>query len=237
VLAFREALQDRRRDPLPLAQELYGILVGPIAHDLEGAKAETLMWSLDGVLRYVPMAALHDGHEYLVERYRNVVFTPASQSRLKDAVSANWKALGLGVSKAREGFSSLPGVVAELQGIIREEGALTSDAVLSGSVLLDEKFTAETMLSALQSKYPVVHIASHFSFHPGNETDSFLLLGDGNHLTLERIKNLPQVFGGVELLTLGSLGNNACALSRISLAVAIPPPGIRLVAYARQIQN
>ncbi len=79
VLAFRMALQDPRRDPLPLARELYRILVGPVAKDLEGAQAETLMWSLDGALRYVPFAALHDGERYMVERYRNVVFTPASR--------------------------------------------------------------------------------------------------------------------------------------------------------------
>ncbi|CAN5220512.1 hypothetical protein BH18ACI2_BH18ACI2_03570 [soil metagenome] len=107
VFAFREVLEDPKRDPLPLARELYGILVGPLAKDLHGARAETLMWSLDSVLRYIPVAALHDGERYMVERYRNVIFTPASNSRLKDAPSAGWKGLGLGVSKAKEGFSAL----------------------------------------------------------------------------------------------------------------------------------
>ncbi len=54
VLALREVLQDPKLDPLPLAQELYRILVAPLARDLEQAHAQTLMWSLDGVLRYVP---------------------------------------------------------------------------------------------------------------------------------------------------------------------------------------
>jgi CHAT domain-containing protein len=68
--------------PRPLAQELYQILIAPIEQDLRGAQAQTLMWSLDGVLRYLPLAALHDGERYLVERYRQVVFTPASLTRL-----------------------------------------------------------------------------------------------------------------------------------------------------------
>lgn len=51
---------------------------------------------------------------------------------------------------------------------------------------------------------PVVHIASHFQFQPGNETDSALLLGDGSLLNLAKIKSLPNVFGGVELLTLSA---------------------------------
>jgi CHAT domain-containing protein len=50
----------------------------------------------------------------------------------------------------------------------------------------------------------VVHIASHFRLHPGNETASFLLLGDGSRLSLAQVKTWPTVSGGVELLTLSA---------------------------------
>ncbi len=39
ILAFRDVLQNPKLDPLPLAQELYQILVAPIAKDLKAAKA------------------------------------------------------------------------------------------------------------------------------------------------------------------------------------------------------
>ncbi len=206
IFELRSALKNPRVDPRPLAQELYGILVGPeLAHDLVQAKAQTVMWSLDGVLRYLPVSGLYDGRRYLLESYRNVVFTPASQSRLKDPVSAHWRALGLGVSKAQPGFVALDGVPEELHGIIRNElGANPGNGVMAGKVLLDEGFTALAMTGALRERYPVVHIASHFEFRPGNETNSFLLLGDGTHLSLAEIKNLPQVFSGVDLLTLSA---------------------------------
>ena len=205
VLEFREALQSPKTDPLPLAQELYKILIGPVAKDLKAAKAQTLMWSLDGVLRYVPVSALHDGKQYLVEQYRNVVFTPASQARLKDVPSRQWNALGLGVTKAHgERIPALPGVLEEMHGIIREAGAGTQSGVLPGIIKLDEAFTQEAMLTGLRQRPPVVHIASHFQFSPGNETNSALLLGDGSFLTLAQIKSLPNVFGGVELLTLSA---------------------------------
>ena len=209
VAQFRAALEDPRRDPRPLAEELYRIIVGPIAHDLQAAKAETLMWSLDDVLRYVPMAALHDGNGYLVERYRNVVFTPASTTRLKDEPSATWTGLGLGVSKAHGDFPALPAVPAELHGIIREQTAQpttqpTAGGVLAGRVMLDEAFNADALKAALRQRYPVVHIASHFQFTPGNETNSFLLLGDGTHLTLAQLKSATNLFSGVELLTLSA---------------------------------
>ncbi|HZS47274.1 MAG TPA: tetratricopeptide repeat protein [Blastocatellia bacterium] len=203
VLEFREVLQNPKLDPLPLAQELYKILVGPVAKDLKTAKAETLMWSLDGVLRYVPMAALHDGKQYMVEKYCNVVFTPASQARLKDVPSRQWKVLGLGVTKAHgEHIPALPGVKEEMQGIVRD--ADDPAGVLPGIVKLDEAFTEEAMLTGLRQRPTVVHVASHFQFEPGDETSSALLLGDGSFLSLAQIKRMPNVFGGVELLTLSA---------------------------------
>lgn len=205
ILEFRVVLQNPKLDPLPLAQELYKILVAPVAKDLKAAKAETLMWSLDGILRYVPVAALHDGEKYLVERFRNVVFTPASQARLKDLPSRNWKALGLGVTKSfGERIPALPGVAEEMRGIIRDESAGAKTGVLPGTIKLDERFTEEAMLAGLRARPPVVHVASHFQFQPGNETNSALLLGDGSFLSLAQIKTLPNVFAGVELLTLSA---------------------------------
>ncbi|MBS1809438.1 MAG: CHAT domain-containing protein [Acidobacteria bacterium] len=203
ILTFRQALQNPKLDPLPLAQELYKILVGPVAKDLRGTNAQMLMWSLDGVLRYIPVAALHDGEKYLLERFRNAVFTPVSNARFKDEPSRNWRALGLGVTRSfGEKIPALPGVADEMRGIIREEGSTTG--ILPGTIKLDEQFTQEAMLTALRQRNPVVHVASHFDFKPGNEADSALLLGDGKFLSLAQIKTLPTLFGGVELLTLSA---------------------------------
>jgi CHAT domain-containing protein/tetratricopeptide (TPR) repeat protein len=205
VLAFRTVLQDPRQDPRPLARELYDVLVGPMAKDLRDAHAERIMWSLDGVLRYLPVAALYDGKDYLVARYQQVVFTPASESRLKDAPAARLTAIGLGVSKARGDFPALPGVVDELRDIIRDRETFGRSAgLVPGRVLLDDAFTESAMKGALRQQYPIVHIASHFQFHPGNELESFLLLGDGQHLSLADLKRAPNLFAGVDLLTLSA---------------------------------
>jgi CHAT domain-containing protein len=204
VLAFREALQDPYSDPKPLAQELYTVLVGPIAKDLEQAGARTLMWALDGVLRYLPFSALHDGRSYLVERYRTVVLTPASKSRLKDRSEAWTGGLGVGVSKAVPGFTPLPAVADELRGIINDDRAENSSGILHGHVLLDEAFTEPALKAELLRRPRVVHIASHFQFRPGDEADSFLLLGDGHRLSVADLKNDWNLFDGVDLLTLSA---------------------------------
>jgi CHAT domain-containing protein len=59
------------------------------------------------------------------------------------------------------------------------------------------------MQRALRRRYPVLHIASHFQFRPGDETASFLLLGDGSHLSVAEIAE-QDLFRGLDLLTLSA---------------------------------
>jgi CHAT domain-containing protein/Tfp pilus assembly protein PilF len=196
VLAFHQVVQDPRLDPRPLAQELYKILIGGMAEDLRQARAQTLMWSLDGALRYVPLAALYDGGQYLIEQYRVSVMTLATNSHIKDLPSATWKAAGFGATE------TLPSVSSELAGIITTKPG--DGGVLAGEIELDEQFTQPAMRQMLRKRYPVVHIASHFQFQPGDNAQSFLLLGDGGHLSMAELKTSANLFGGVQLLTLSA---------------------------------
>lgn len=196
VAAFRTALQSPMRDATVPGKVLYDILVRPIEKDLEDAGARVLMLSLDGALRYVPFAALHDGKRYLAQRYQTVLYSEAARDKLKDRPRAEWRMAGLGVTKEKPGFSPLPSVRDELEGI--------QGSVLPGEIWLDEEFTAERMQASLDKGYPVLHIASHFAFRPGTEADSFLLLGDGSRLSLKMIRERNLDFGGVDLMTLSA---------------------------------
>jgi len=200
VGAFRVALVDPNADPRPLGKKLYDALIAPITHDLETAGVTTLMLSLDGELRYIPLAALHDGQNYLIERYRLALYTDAARNSLELKPSAQWKWTGMGVSKAQdvENFGSFPALSAvpvELDGI---------RAVLPGETRLDEAFTRESLRAALLKQNPVVHIASHFYFHPGAMNNSFLLLGSGKPLSLAEFETSVLNFRGVDLLTLSA---------------------------------
>jgi CHAT domain-containing protein len=73
---------------------------------------------------------------------------------------------------------------------------------MKGTVKLDSDFTAASLRTGLESGSSVVHLASHFIFKPGNETDSFLLMGDGNPLSLDTIRDY--TFSNVDLLTLSA---------------------------------
>jgi CHAT domain-containing protein len=207
-------LQSDKFDPMPLAQELYSIVFKPIEAQLP-KDTNTILWSLDDNLRYVPMAALNDGKQYLVERYNHAVFTRADSERLLRATSPRWTGLGLGSSQAHTvellgdtiTFNALPGVTEELRVLFRQKGS--PGGVLDGEVLPDAQFTKSAMLSALKQKRPLVHISSHFAFRPGDEARSFLLLGDGTAMSLEEMKQHTDLFAGVELLTLSACNTAA----------------------------
>jgi len=207
VMGFRAALNDKR-DARPQARELLDIILPPEARqELAQAGASTLMWYLDGALRFLPLAALYDGEQYLVERYPMSIFTSASKTNLKDKVNANWTGLGLGVSKGCQvqeiKFGPLKSVPGELKAVIRQEGEA---GVIPGSRYLDDDFTWQAMQELLRrkGKYPLVHIASHFHLEAGNDTMSFLLSGQGHPITLALMARQNNLFGGVDLLTLSA---------------------------------
>lgn len=195
VQALRASLRDRGK-VLAHAQALYKWLIEPVAADLQQAKAKKLALSLDGTLRYVPFAVLHDGKRYLVERYALSVYTEAARANLRRNPSAQWTMTGLGLTRAVPGFRALPAVRAELEGI--------RGRIIPGEVYLDDEFTAQRLAYALSASVPVLHIASHFSFRPGTDAESFLVLGDGSRMTLQEMRERRLRFGAVELLTLSA---------------------------------
>jgi CHAT domain-containing protein/Flp pilus assembly protein TadD len=222
IFAYRDALQNIEIDPRPLGKELYDILIKPIEKDLQTANAKTLVWSLDGTLRYIPISTLSpDGKTYLIENYRSVITTPKTRNDVSD-LDAEWLALGVGVSepqtvknpenpKEEIEFSPIPGTKDELMTIIQDENDPSEKGILKGRRFLDKDFTIKSLSESLsvkgehnKRKFTAVHIASHFQLG-NNWINSFLLLGNGEILTLENLKNSPEInFGDVELVTLSA---------------------------------
>ncbi len=202
IIKFRTELMNTQLNPHHSAERMYDILIKPISEILQKENPKTLVFSLDGNLRYIPMSALYDGAQWLVENYDVALFTDAARTALLSKKSLQTSITALGVTKAHGSFTSLPAVENEIKSIV-EKG---NTGILSGNYFLDSDFTLHALQGALQKKTPILHIASHFSFTSEDQKKSFLLLGDGTTLTMgdmfDSQKGLS--FAHVDLLTLSA---------------------------------
>jgi CHAT domain-containing protein len=203
---------------LRLSKILYNWLVLPARSDgtLEGVK--TLVFVLDGALRNVPMAALYDGDNYLVEDY-NIAFSQGLQLLPgRPLRKGRLQAIAAGLSEARQGFNSLPAVKSELDRLSEE---------VPTAVLLDEGFTTASLQRKVnQNSAEVIHLATHGQFSSKLE-DTFLLTWDGR-LGIDELDRLlaEQSIRGetaIELLVLSAcetaVGDDRAALGLAGLAL------------------
>jgi CHAT domain-containing protein len=198
----------RRDDVTAAARSLYDTLAKPVDEAARKAGATRLVLWLDGALRYVPFGALQDGKRYLVDRY--AVEAYATSAGTKRAAGAGAPAVrGLGVTRDVGGYGALPAVAGELCSIVRGpiEGLVCPAAAkgaLEGAGFADASFTEERLEGLLSGSkdYSVLHLGTHFHLRPGNSLRSFLVLGDGSKLTLDRIQEMD--FSGIALLTLSA---------------------------------
>lgn len=224
VLQVREDLRSPASEPRKHLEELSSIVVAPLQGELidlektSGPQGHvpTLLWSLDGVMRYLPMAAMYDGKQYLAERFNNVLVSPESYRHMSDAAdagNANLHMLAMGLSRSYGGLPALPGVMPELESVVRDPAVAESHGPLEGRLLSNEEFTLDAMKTQLGvgRRFAVVHIASHFVEQTGGAEEPYLMLGgessggaDGYPLTLSKMKNSVIAFHGTKLLTLSA---------------------------------
>lgn len=157
--------QGRERQLRNAAQRLYDWLVRPYAEALTVAGIDTLVFVPGGPLRAAPLAALHDGDDYLIRRYGVVVTPGLSLTDPRPLNRKNPRVLLAGISDPVQEFAALPHVTEELDRI-RE--------LFGGRVLLNEHFTLSSMENALDAPVTIVHLASHARF-TGKADDSYLL--------------------------------------------------------------
>ena len=175
---FLNLVSRRDTDSSASAQDLFGILFAPVQKDLQSLGAKTLVWYLDGSLRYIPIAALLNSEtkRYLVDDYNVVSFTPLSHSTEASPELKGARAIGMGISrKYFNDLGPLLNVKEELDSVISDPTVPDSHGVLPGTILIDGQFTEKALEENLKSQ-DVVHIASHFVLKPGNDDLSFLLL-------------------------------------------------------------
>jgi CHAT domain-containing protein len=223
VQRFRELLEKRTTNEyLVPARQLYDQIVRPIDPLLSEHHIDTLVIVPDEVLRIVPFAALHDGRNFLIERYATAVAPSMHLIEPKPLAAGPRVALVLGISQSVQGFGDLPNVLHEVSAVHDIEG---------GKELVNNAFTEAHFAGELKTTpYNIVHIASHGQFGD-DPKKTFLLAYDGelnmNELETD-IKYGERRENALELLVL-----SACETATGDDRAALGLAGVALKAGAR----
>ena len=176
IRAFRRKLVKRTTgEYLPHAQKLYDWLIRPLEADLDVMKPETLVFVPAGQLRTVPMAALHDGTQFLISKYPIAITPGLSLTDPRPVQRDHARMLSLGLTEARQGFAGLPYVSDELSAI---------KLLFAGRSLINDQFSLANMEKELKREpFSIVHIATHGQF--GGNVDSTFILAFDEKFTMD----------------------------------------------------
>jgi CHAT domain-containing protein len=202
------------------AKQLYDWIIAPLQPTLEARRIDTLVFSLDKGFRAMPIAALYDGKQFLVEKYSLALIPSFSltDTRFQDIKGS--KMLGMGISQSAGGLPALPAVSVEVPTL--------TEKIWQGTGYLDQQVTLEQFQSLAQrEQFGIVHLATHAEFNPGNLNESFIQFWNGR-LTLSKLRRiaLSQKWNSnptLEMLVLSAcqtaLGSDQAELGFTGLAV------------------
>ncbi|MBP0022087.1 MAG: CHAT domain-containing protein [Cyanobacteria bacterium SBLK] len=213
---FRNGAINTRRPTAFLrpAQQLYDWLIEPIVKDIDALGIQHITFLLDSELRSLPVAALHDGEQFLVERYSLSLMPSLSLTDLNHTDVRGMSLLAMGADTF-EDQNPLPAAAAEVN--------ILTQTLWEGESYLNDDFTVEQLLEARNdNSFRMIHLATHGKFESGSPDDSFIYLGN-DKLSLSRIRELGLHDPPVELLVLSAcetaLGDAQAELGFAGLAV------------------
>jgi len=156
----------------------------------------TLVFVMDGGLRVVPVAALHDGKQFLIEKYALANLPYLRVTRLEDRDRRLNSILAMGLTESVQGLSALPSVKIEVNTI--------SSKVIAGDSYLDKEFTiANLQEKRRQGNFTILHLATHAKFVSNSSKGSFIQFWN-ERLSLDRIPSLRFDSPVIEMLTLSA---------------------------------
>ena len=196
------------------AQLLYKWLIAPIEKELQENNIDTLLFSMDSGLRSVPIAALHDGQQFLVEKYSLGLIPSISLTNTRYRSLQNTQVLAMGASEFPN-LDPLPAVPIEL--------ATITEQLWDGEAFLNEEFTQDNLVSEREEHgYEIVHLATHGEFQAGAPKHSYIHFGD-RKLGMDELRELRMRQPQVELLVLSAcrtaVGDETAELGFAGLAV------------------
>jgi len=199
------------------AQKLYRWLIEPLSETLSEQGIENLVFVMPPGLRLLPIAALHDGEQFLVEQY-SVGLSPSlslTDTRYKDLQDLEVLAVGASHFADPTAVGPLPAVEVELPTIAKK--------IWRGQFAINEGFTLKNFRQQRRrNPEGIVHIATHADFRSGNPEEIYIQFYD-QKVRLDEIRQLNLNDPPVELLVLSAcrtaVGNEDVELGFAGLTV------------------
>ena len=219
VKNFRSDLRDpTSEDVKESSKKFYDLLIKPIEAELKQAKTETILYAPDGLLRYIPLAALYDGRQWLVEKYRisNLIAYSLTDfdPKPKNIPSILAGAYGNGDPKSQQ--TPLPGTIAEVSEIAK---------TFPNTVNLIEGAFSRVVTESKMSNHNILHLATHAEFNLGNPDNSFIIFGNGDTVRLSEI--IHWEMSNIDLIVL-----SACQTGLGKLG-----DGVEILGFGYQVQR
>ncbi|MDT9341399.1 CHAT domain-containing protein, partial [Trichodesmium erythraeum 21-75] len=198
------------------ARKLYDWFITPISAELEAANIDTLLFSMSESLRALPVAALHDGEQFLIEKYSLSLIPSISLMDTNYRPLQGTQVLAMGASEFIA-KNPLPAVPVELE--------IISQNLWLGSQFLNAEFTHNNLLNERQNyPYSIIHLATHAEFKAGRPSNSYIQLWGDEQIKLDQVRELGWSNPSVDLLVLSAcrtaVGNKEAELGFAGLAIA-----------------
>ncbi|MGB7439942.1 MAG: CHAT domain-containing protein [Coleofasciculaceae cyanobacterium] len=195
-------------------QQLHQWLIAPLEEDLQAQGIDNLVFILDKGLRSVPVAAIHDGKQFLVEQYSISLMPSFSLTNTDYHDIKESQILAMGADRFVNN-KPLPSVPVELRVITQR--------LWQGKSFLNNTFTFQNLKAQRAAKsFGIIHLATHADFQPGDPSLSYIQLWD-RKLSLDELPKLGLDKPPVDLLVLSAcrtaLGNEEAELGFSGLAV------------------
>lgn len=226
VKKFQENISDEfkvgEQEYLPYSQQLYQWIIAPIEDQLKANGIDILVFALDDGLRGLPIAALNDGQQYLVEKYALAIVPSFGLTDIGYVDVRKSPILAMGASEFTDKVP-LPAVPVELQTVIENPRR--------GEKFLNQDFTIANFKNEnLKERFSIIHLGTHAEFQPGDRDRSYIQFFD-SRLSMGQLVQLSDELGWsssknypVELLVLSAcqtaLGDRQAELGFAGLAVA-----------------
>lgn len=222
---LREEIGDVRRinqnDYKRSSQELYNVLIKPIEADLAANKIDVLVFSMDSGLRLLPVAALYDGKQFLIEKYATGMVPSFGLTDTRYVSPAKASILAMGASEFEE-QATLPTMPIELKTVVSNPRR--------GESFLNQQFTIPNFVAqnSRETPFSIIHLGTHAEFKAGDLNDSYIQFYD-SQLKIPQLQKLSNQLGWntdntpIELMVLSAcetaLGDKDAELGFAGLAV------------------